>query len=441
MSLPDFLRKIFPPKRPQDPPDLLLGRYTDAFKTEAQERYWSEAIQQYRAGKKADACHSVLSYLRDGERRNVWWTNRNGVTTFFLQQGSQRIEGQITAEYVRAESRLAMPEHLNVGFMRRLMEYNFNLSHCRFALAPDKAVVLCFATPMAEASPVRLVLALRELALWADKQDDLLLDEFKMLKPIHTTGTPLPESEREAKYHFLQSQIRAAFALMDKGDPKPEQHPAIFAYLLLALIYRLDYLVRPEGFVMDALENTAREYYRQRDKSLHARVQTLRRELQKILERPREQVLAELYRTECTFGNTSPLPFERVVEIIERESGIQDWAINNGYETLAMAVPQYIIGYTLFYHVPPKPMYELFRLFMRVTEPEFFSALGLHTFTRPNGQMDKWAILSAMEEIITRNRAAYPKLRLRKEMLNFTSPALFGKSFLALICRLDLTQQ
>ncbi len=398
-------------------------------------------MQQYRAGKKVEACHSVLSYLRDGERHNVQWSTQNGVTTFFLQQGSQRIKGQITAECVRAESRLAVSEHLNVGFMRRLMEYNFNLSHCRFALAPDKAIVLCFATPMAEASPVRLVRALRELALWADKQDDLLLSEFEGLKPIHFAGTPLPEKERETKYHFLQSQIRTAFALMDKGDPKPEQHPAIFAYLLLALIYRLDYLVRPEGFIMNVLESTAREYYRQQDKSVYARVLTLRRDLQKILERPQEQVLAELYRTECTFGSTSPLSFERVVEIIEQESGIQDWAFNNGYETLAMAAPQYIVGYTLFYHVPPKPVYELFRLFMRVTEPEFFGALGLHTFTRPNGQMDKWAILSAMEEIITRNRAAYPKIRLRKEMLNFTSPALFGKSFLSLICRLDLTQQ
>jgi len=438
----NFLARLFLPKAKPDPPDLLLGRYTDAFKTKKQLASWERAQACYKKGQVVEAGEALLHYLCDDTRQNVeWQTSEDGIR-FSLLQGSQRIAGQITAERVRAESALAQAETLSVGFMRRLMELNFQLNFCRFALSPDNALVLCFDTPAADASPIRLSHALRELAIWADKHDDLLIDEFCVLVRSSAEGKPIPQAEKEAKYLFMCQQIRQAFEWMDKGDPDPGQYPGGYAYLLLALIYRLDYLVRPEGFVMDALERASRAYFAQQqaDRSVGAGVQMLRRELQKILDRPREQVLAELYRTESTFGVASPMPFDRLVQVIENELNAMDWPLEKGYDALAMAVPQYIVGRTLFQYVPPKPVYELLRLFMRATEPEFFGAVGLPVWVKPNGQMDKGSILQAIEDVVRRNQSEFPNFQPQVKRLDFSSLLRFSKTFLEMISRLNLAK-
>ncbi len=438
----NFLARLFLPKAKPDPPDLLLGRYTDAFKTEKQLANWERAQACYKKGQVVEAGEALLHYLRDDTRQNVQWEGSEEGIRFSLLQGSQRIVGQITPERVRAESTLAQAETLSVGFMRRLMEFNFQLNFCRFALSPNNALVLCFDTPAADASPIRLSRALRELAIWADKHDDLLVDEFCVLVRSNAESKPIPQAEKEAKYLFMCQQIRQAFEWMDKGDPDPGQHPVWYAYLLLALIYRIDYLVRPEGFVMDVLERASRAYFAQSqaERDVSARVQMLRRELQKILDRPREQVLAELYRTESTFGIALPTPFDRLVQVIDNELSAMNLPLEKGYNALAMAVPRYIVGRTLFQYVPPKPVYELLRLFMRATEPEFFRALGLPVWVKPNGQMDKGYLLQAVEEIVRRNRSEYPNFQPQVKRLDFSSLLRFSKTFLEMISRLNLAK-
>ncbi len=435
-----FTRLLYLNKRPADPPDLILGRYTDAFKSKAQLAHWERAMRAYESGRVLEACRALLLYWLDEPRQNVRWQQDGDTLRFSLLQGSQRIEGQIEADYVRAESKVAQAKELSVGFMRRLMEHNCSLKFCRFALDPNNVLVLCFEIPLIEASPTRLHQALRELALWADKQDDLLVDEFSTLIPITFGGKDLPEAEKAAKYAFITCQIRSAFDLMDKGPVRPEQRPGVYAYLLLSVIYRIDYLVRPEGVTMDILERASRSYFSRQEQPLYTRVLTLRRELQKILDRPREQVLAELYRTEATFGLVAPLPFERLVQLIENERNNMEWALEKGYDTLAMAVPQYLVSYTLFHYVPPEPVYDLLRLFLRVTESEFFDALGLPIFTKANGSLHRSAVLVAIEELVAKHRKTTPNFKPKTQLLDFSSMPMFGKTFLELICRLELSR-
>lgn len=436
-----FLEHFLGPEKVQDPPELILGRYTDFFKSKAQMKRWEQAVHSYEKGEFWTAFRALLQYLADERSPCVTWEETDRMLRFQIRQGSQRITGFMTPERVRAESRLAQAETLSVGFMRRLMEYNYDLKFCRFALAPDNALTLCFETTASDASPLKMVKALRELALCADKHDDLLLDEFSVLTPAEALHMDIPAAEKEAKYAFICNQIRAAFALMDKNVPKVEQCPGAYAYLLLAVMYRLDYLTCPEGFVKDVLERASRAYFMQQEQNIHQKVVALRRELQKILDRPREQVLAEFYRTESAFGTVAPLSFERLKELTESEKPSMEWPLEQGYEVLAMAVPQYIVAHVLFQYVPPKPAYELLRLFMRVTETDFFRALGLQTFVKSNGQLDKRLVLAAIKDIAERNRAEFPNFKPQTQLLDFSSMPRFGKTFLEMICRLDLTER
>ncbi|MBN8487025.1 MAG: hypothetical protein J0M20_04725, partial [Burkholderiales bacterium] len=132
------------------------------------------------------------------------------------------------------------------------------------------------------------------------------------------------------------------------------------AALLLALALRLDYLLRPEGFVMDVLEKIYGIYFTKDERTNQLKIIALRKEFQKVLDRPKEQVLRELYRTRSTFGVNPPANHERVMALIDGELPNMDWHLSQNHLELALAIPQYIVGNALFQNVPPRPDRDLF---------------------------------------------------------------------------------
>ncbi len=436
-----FFQRIFG-TNPPVLPDIPFGRYTDAYKTEAQTAAWNRSVELFDQGKQLEAYTEFFTYLRDDSIDNVRWTQDADTLRFEFWQGSQRVTGQANAEKVVAESSIARTDDLNVGFLRRLMEYNYSLKFCRFALSPENILMIRFDSPGTDASPLKLLHALRELAIHADKQDDLLLDEFRSLQPVEKRiEAEIPEAEKEIKYNYLCSEIRDAFELLDRAVPDPNQYPGGYAYLLLSMAFRLDYLLRPEGFLMDILEKVYGIYFAKDERSNQLKIMALRKEFQKILDRPKEQIFQELYRTRSTFGINPPANHERIVSLIDGELPNMDWHLSQNHLELALAVPQYIVGNALFQNVPPRPDRELLHLFYQITESGFFRSLGFPVYTTPNELPDKRLITQAIRTIAERNRIEYPLLRPDLSRLEFTSMPLFARSYLDMIRHLDLTKE
>lgn len=436
-----FFERLFGARQP-NLPDIPFGRYTDAYKTEAQMAAWNRSLALFDDDKHLEAYHEFFRYLRDDQADNVQWNQEGDTIHFEFWQGSQRITGRATTDMVTAESKVARTTDLNVGFLRRLMEYNYSLKFCRFALDPDNNLAIRFDTTGTDASPLKLLHALRELAIHADKQDDLLIDEFRSLSPVEARREAvISDTEKEIKYNYLCRQINAAFELIDKAEPDPNQYPGGYAYLLLSTAFRLDYLLRPEGFVMDTLEKIYGIYFAKNERTNQLKIIALRREFQKITDRPKEQIFNELYRTRSTFGINPPANHERIVSLIDGELPNMEWHLNQNHLELALAVPQYIVGNALFQNVPPKPDRELLHLFYQITEPEFFSALGFPTYTTPDGRPDKRPIVQAIRAVAQNNRAEYLRLRPDVNRLDFSSKVLFAKSYLDMIRHLDLSKE
>ena len=435
-----FFEQLFGSRQPLVP-DIPFGRYTDAYKSASQMTAWNRAIELFDQGKRLDAYHEFMVYLRDDQADNVHWQVEGDILRFEFWQGSQRVTGLASESGVVAESKVARADDLNVGFLRRLMEYNYALKFCRFSLDPDNNLSIRFDTTGTDASPLKLLHALRELAIHADKQDDLLLDEFRSLSPVEKRiEADIPEAEKEVKYDYLRREIEAAFALIDQAKPDPNQYPGGYAYLLLALAFRLDYLVRPEGFVMDVLERIYGIYFTKDERSSQLKIIALRKEFQKILDRPKEQLFHELYRTRSTFGINTPANHERIVSLIDGELPNMEWHLNQNYLDLALAVPQYIAGNALFQNAPPKPDRELLHLFFQITEPEFFRALGFPIYADTRGLPDRRLVAQAIRAVCDRNRAEFPRLRPDLARLDFASMPLFARSFLDMMRHLDLTK-
>jgi hypothetical protein len=428
--------------RPVVQPEIPFGRYTDAYKSDAQQAFFDRALELFEEGKRLESYEAFFSYLKDEKNENIRWTRDGESLNFDFWQGSQRIAGFATPDKFKAESRVARAEDLNVGFLRRLMEANFSLKFSRFALSPDDFLIILFDTSGVDASPLKLQHALRELAVNADKQDDLLLDEFKTLKPaVLREHGEMDDAEKEAKYSYVRREIERVFVEMDQAKPDPNQFPGTYAYMLLALAFKLDYLIRPEGFMMDCMERIYGIYFAKNERTPQVKITNIRREYQKLLDRSKEDFFKEMYRTRSTFGISPAVNHGSIANLIQGELPNMEWPLQNNHEALALAVPLYIAGFALFHYAPPQPDRELLHLFFQSIEADLFRELGFtKTFADAEGRLNRSAILDEIKQITGRFKAEYPLLRPNTSTLDFGSPALFAKSYLLMVKDLNLTK-
>jgi hypothetical protein len=425
----------------KDQPNIPFGRYTDVYKTNEQYAAWDLSMKHFEKEEYKEAYRQFFIYLSDLKEENVSWKEEEGIFNFEFQQGSGIIKGYINQEKIKAESIIAKADVTNVGFMRRLMEHNFSLKYCRFSLTPENNIAILFDTFLADGSPLKLYNAFKELSINADKQDDLLLDEFKMLQPFTAENVKtISETEKEAKYNYIQKEIKAVFENFETGKPDTNQYPGGYAYAFLYLVYKLDYLIRPEGFMMDALEKVHKIYFSaSEEKNTQLKNIAIKKELQKLQDRPKEEFYKEFYRTKSTFGITTPVNHERIIALIEGELKNIAWYKDNDHTMLALGIPGYIATYSLFNYGLPKPDKDLLHLYLQIMESDYFKDLGFkYPFKDSEGVLNKKSIVKRIKEIADQNKVNYTKFTPNTDILDFSNLVSFAQSYMEMIKNLNL---
>jgi len=425
-------------------PDIRFGRYSDSYKATSCYDAWDAALADFEDGRYLASYEQFLTFLRDEAEDNVHWETTGQGLSFEFFQGSKRIVGWATRYRLRAEARVARISEPRPELLRRLVEQNYSLKFSRYALDPDQHITVVFDTETVDASPYKLYYALKELATQANKQDDLLLEEFGQMEPVDSTHlVPLPPDETHCKHQFIQQQIRDTLAEAENGALDRNEYPGGIAYLLLDLVYKIDYLTKPEGFTMETLERIHRHFF-SKENALTAQQknQLLINDLRALLERSESEYSREMYRVQTTFGITAPVTHDRIVNLIDSELHQMDWYRDNGYFKIAAAIPSYLIGYALFNYAIPQPDRDFFHLFFRVTEPAYFRDLGFQPdYCDPTTlQLHSKNIRRAIDQIVRKHRDRYSNLRPAVTALSFDNVIAFSASYLLMIRDLDLTR-
>jgi hypothetical protein len=287
-----------------------------------------------------------------------------------------------------------------------------------------------------------LYYALKELATQADKQDDLLLDEFSGLEEVENSPmTHLSLEEKEVKYKYIQKALASVIEEVEKGKLDKEAYAGGVAYLLLDLVYKLDFLVRPEGFMMEALERIHRLYFAKNDMPKFEKNQQLMEEFKALKARRKEEYFKEMYTVISTFGITTAVNYSRVVHFIEGELSNMDWYQKNGYDKVACAIPGYIVGYCLFNYAVPKPCKDFFQLYYQIAESNYFTALGYPRLYHPKqNKFNKKLIKNNIEDLADRYSPWFENLKPNLRLLNFESKTAFSYSYLQMMKELDMTK-
>jgi len=240
---------------------------------------------------------------------------------------------------------------------------------------------------------------------------------------------PLPEKEKEIKYSYLQSWIKKTLDTVSSLDA--DKFSGGIAYLLLALIYRIDYLITPEGKLLNDLEKIGGIYFRKDDRPVPEKNRDMAEEFSKILTRPKEEIYACLFRSRYTFAIVAPQQYKTVSESIHNSNLNVAWYRDNNYPYIAAQIAEYGFGYCQYSYSLPRVITEFYHLLMRINYPDYFTDLGFHSRLYDPIKMEfrEEEIITRIKSIQEKWKEKYPLLFFKTANLKFDSLVSFNLTY------------
>jgi hypothetical protein len=433
--------RIFKAIPQEEPKEVIFGRFSDAFKPESRYDSWDKAMEHFENGSYISSYQHFLDYLKNESGNNLSYEIKGQKMQFEMYQGSKKIMGTCDGKTLKAEAKLARAKKMNMAVMRRLLEQNFSLQYTRYALLDEDMICMVFHTSVIDASPYKLYYGLKELALHVDKQDDLLVGEFEELEATETSHIKfIDPEEARVKYDFYKKEIQKTLDWVENYPLDFHQFPGAESFLYLDLIYKLDYLLKPEGKIMQWIESAHNEYFSQKATLVEKRNQRINMILREMLTIDFEAFRSELYTVISTFGITAPSSQHKIADTIENELGHMDWYYEKGHTLISEAIPSYIAGYNLFSSSMPAPCRSLIHLMYNVLNHDFFAQLGFPNYLDKKGRISPMKVKAKLKDIVDKHKLDFPRLKLDASGLSFEDKSQFAKSILLKVGKMDCNE-
>jgi hypothetical protein len=410
-------------------PDTTFGHYSDNNKTVAKVDQWNRAESLYKEKKYFESIQAFFNYLRDDSEDNVIHKQEGNKGSFQLYQGSKIIRGHYDEENLEAEAILARMLQPSVPVMRRLLEMNFALYYSRYSLN-NSTITMFFKSDIETANPSKLYYGLKELATKADKQDDLLVQDFTTLEAVDTEHIQeIPLQEKKTKFTYFKKWIQDTTDLINKIDA--DKYSGGIAYLLLALAYRIDYLIRPEGKLLREIEKIVEIYFKKDDRPVTEKNQEMADCFQRLLAKDEEEFFPYLFRSRYTFSIVTPQNYKTVADAIYNANQNIAWYKENKLSEIAAYISEYGLSYCQYSYSLPRPVTELFQLFMMVNYADYFNDLGFKEgfYNLSTNEYNKEKIIQRIKDIESRWKEKYPELEFKTDKLKFENRVAFNQSF------------
>jgi hypothetical protein len=422
-------------------PVIAFGRYSDAYKSQDRFSAFDTSLKQYEEGRFADSVRSFAEYLRNRAGDNTQVREQDGVFCLDFYQGSKQVQCLLNDRVFRAEAKIAHCKTLNVGFLRKAIEYNYQLNYSRFALDPDNNLCMLFDSLLSECSPHKLYFGLKELSLQSDKEDDLLLSEFDQLQILHNQHIKHPDRViAQTKIRFVRNKLNEIEAPEVLGSLNPRRFQGALTYVYLAALYSIDYLVKPEGVVMDIIGRVHQRYFGVAPDNIDEKIAVLRDALKELAAVEDSQLDRELYEVISTFGVTSSVSQDVIAQFIDAEMQSLKWYAENGHDRVCQAICNYVAAYSLYNFALPGPDHDLMHLYFEVVENKYFRELGykVEYMSRDGHSVDLGRVNQRIAEILRVHRTEHPGLPVNPRLAQVELPA-FSQELLLFIRNLQLS--
>ncbi len=435
--------------------DIRFGRYSDAHKTLEKYDAWVRSTGFFEQKNYLQAYLEFFNYLLDDDESNLNYDavqiNEDGNVTdfkieFTLQQGSKIVRGFASSEEFVGEVKLVkVKDNLHVALGRRLMEMNYNLLYSGFSLDENGIIWIRFTTNTVDSFAGKLYNGLREIATRSDAQDDLLLNEFTtQLEAIDDKHIAfLSENHQKVKLRFLKKWIKETLEEVKKLDA--ERLASAISYMLLTLLYRIDYLLTPEGTITAILEDIHKVVFYDQNRLPVQRNAYAIKEFEKILEFSDKELGQNFYETKSTFGLAKPAYEQDIKEIIEKQMQAATWFDKNDQQQFTPFVFEYMAGYCLFNYGLPRPTKEFLHLYFQIMYSDFFAALGAKYIFSEKKQnqivLQKSLITKRIDFISESWEEMYPSLTQKTHKISYKEFIKFSFDYFNFIKELKMNNQ
>ncbi len=419
---------------------IRFGRYSDNNKPYRKIRSWFLAEDLFKKKAYADSFAAFFDHISDDEARNVVFRPDGDRFSFEIIQGSRKIYGTCDGETIVARVSIAVMVKPVNAVMRRLLDLNFSLRYSRCALDEGNTLCMVFQTPVRSASPGKLYNGLREVARYADRQDDLLVADFESLEAADLGHIrPLPDAEIDVKFRYFRKWIEDTLQCV--SGLNPDSFSGAIAYAYLTLLYRIDFLIVPEARLMADLEAVSNLYWHKKEETtLVMRNALMGTGIRKLLDITREQFAAGLYRSTGTFSFVTPPPTGKTREHVHSANADAVWYVENKYPELALLINEYGIAYNQFSYSMPALLTELATIYMAVVHAPFFRELGMSPgfLHQETGKPHQKLLIAAIDHALGRWKEKYTALHWDHGKVNYNSVWDFAYTFSEQYGSLDL---
>lgn len=431
--LPKWIRKS--PESSESAPNVRFGRQFTLFTTPEKAAVWDNSLSAFEEGEYLESIGYLLEYLSYDQVENVQWTRTEDEISFSIRQGSKVVFGHATENRVRIEAPVAHVRTPSIGLWRKLLELNYLLNYSRYALDEANNICLRFDSFSLDGSPFKLYAAIKEVALNADKEDDLMVEDFKGTEAVHNRHiVQLSPNEKNVKLAYLRKGIRSCLDIVKDPGLNSSLHAGGLAYIILDSVYRMDYLTRPEGKAMVTFEEIQKSFFSGEAQPSAAKIRGAIALLEKLDERDDQDFLNELYFVPRSFSVLQEVTMDVIRAMWISESTHIDWYIENKQFRIAKAIAGYALGYAIFNYALGPVYIELIHLLYRIQENEFFLELGFQMdLSYKDERSFKHRVLPHIQSILSSNGL---DSRIANQ-LDFSSEAGFCRSYLLMLIQIN----
>ena len=419
---------------------IKFGRYLTPKETPALFDIRTEAEDLYDEGKFFEAYAVLFNYYQElgGQAVTLDIDDDTDSLNFKILQGSKTVKGSITEAEVSAETEIAKFSESGVALMRFLLAQNSELVYSKFSINGN-SIFLGQKCPVKDLSPAAFSEMLSEIAIFSDAIDEMLEAEFPFIIPVDYENTiPLSKEETEAKIEFLRFWLEQAFELLSKTEDE-----GLKTYIILSTVFKILYLISPEGLLLNRFRNVLGIYREADDESAdYAELNYKMTEgLKKIYETSDAEIEKSMFKTVTFFPEGEYTDFADMAQSIGGMLQIPVKCSDERKDYLILVTCEYIACYHLCKHGMPKAAEELLIIFLKVSNPDFFQAVGYGEvlFDEEKQVFFKGRICAEIEEINKKYSLEYPAFCFEAANLDFNSQENFAYSFLVEFIKLQIT--
>ncbi|MBE0498224.1 MAG: hypothetical protein IBX43_03170 [Campylobacterales bacterium] len=418
-----------------------FGRFISYKKSSLQQAQYQESKKAFSEQRCIEGYEHYFNYLcfydAAQECTNISYSKDENTLNFKLIQGSAIIQGSITQRRMSAHVNIALMPKENISVMRRLLEKNFLYTYSSFFLDEDTLKVkICFDN--ISLSPQKVFFPLRELAINADREKELILDEFNDLEPLELDHIEVMDT------HLKETKLRFFREWIDKTEqkvlllPTQEQSGAI-AFVWINLLFKIDYFVTPRGKLGYDIYEALQAYYLDDGKHIEEKNDALQKAVEKLKELDTSRLSKNLYCVKETFDIFNSEGLEEVHAFIEETLAKAVWYKEHRYEEIILPIYEYLGQYMLYNYGMNPCLRELVQLNVRLHNTDFYSALGIESLYK-NDKLRSKKISSLIRQSIHAYNEQYPYLHDFSPELNFSTNEKFHHSFFLALKNLNFSE-